>query len=238
MKYDYNFVNDRLADLFQEHNKKVILTGEPLVNEEWLTFANDGHRELLEISRLPMYGNNGELIGVLGIGHNITNRRESEERLQKSEERFSLAMRGANDGLWDWNLETNKVYYSPRWKSMLGYEVNELTDDLNTWKRLVHPDDKDMVLKMVQDYLAGTTDSFEVEMRMQHKAGHEVVVLSRAFLVNHAYAGKAVRLVGTHVDITARKKAEAFDEKKCRNSRNDRYRKVSIGDLCRNRTNV
>lgn len=212
-KTDDNFLNSRLADLFREHDKEVILKASPSINEEWATFANDGHCELLEIRRFPMYDNQEKLIRVLGIGHNITTRRKSEEKLQKSEERFSLAMRGANDGLWDWNLETNKVYYSPRWKNMLGYANDELTDDLSTWQRLVHPEDKDMVLRMVQDYLVGNINSFDVEMRMQHKAGYEVCVLSRAFLVHHDSDGKAVRLVGTHVDITARRKSEAFDDK-------------------------
>ncbi|NEZ61362.1 EAL domain-containing protein [Leptolyngbyaceae cyanobacterium CCMR0082] len=212
-KTDYDFVNTKLADLLREYDKEVLLTGSSSINEEWMTFANDGHRELLEIRRLPMYDNNGDLIGVLGIGRNITARRESEEKLQKSEERFSLAMHGANDGLWDWNLETNEVYYSPRWKNMLGYQNDELTNDLNAWQNLVHPDDKDRVLTMVQDYLVGKVDSFDVEMRMQHKAGHEIFVLSRAFLVHRSSDGKAVRLVGTHVDITTRKKTEVFDDK-------------------------
>ena len=130
-----------------------------------------------------------------------------------SEERFSLAMRGANDGLWDWNLETDEVYYSPRWKSMLGYEESELDNELNTWANLVQPDDKDRVLEKVQDYLDGQADSFEVEMRMHHKDGHDVYVLSRAFLVIRESDGKPARLVGTHVDITERKLAEIFDNK-------------------------
>lgn len=133
--------------------------------------------------------------------------------LYKSEERFSLAMRGANDGLWDWNLETDEVYYSPRWKSMLGYAEHELDGNLGTWSSLVHPNDKDWVLEKAQDYFAGHSDSFEVEMRMQHKEGHEVFVLSRGFLVTRNSDNKPVRLVGTHVDITERKKAKAFDEK-------------------------
>ncbi|MEK7708693.1 MAG: EAL domain-containing protein [Pseudomonadota bacterium] len=140
----------------------------------------------------------------------------TEERttaLYISEERFSLAMRGANDGLWDWNLESDEVYYSPRWKSMLGYGENELDNNLNTWANLVHPDDKDRVLEKVQDYLVGQADSFEVEMRMHHKKGHEVYVLSRAFLVIRESDGKPARLVGTHVDITERKLAEVFDNK-------------------------
>lgn len=133
--------------------------------------------------------------------------------LLKNEERFALAMRGANDGIWDWNLETDETYYSPRWKSMLGYEESELENTIKTWASLVNIDDKDMVLEKVHEYLAGRADSFEVEMRMQHKDGHEVFVLSRGFLVNRESDGKPIRLVGTHVDITQRKKAESFNEK-------------------------
>ena len=130
----------------------------------------------------------------------------------KNEERFSLAMRGSNDGLWDWDMVTDETYYSPRWKSMLGYKECELENVFNTWASLVNIDDKDMVLEKVNDYLTGRADSFEVEMRMHHKDGHEVFVLSRGFLVNRKSDGKPVRLVGTHIDITDRKKAELFAE--------------------------
>ena len=114
------------------------------------------------------------------------------KELHISEERFSLAMRGANDGLWDWNLETDEVYYSPRWKSMLGYKEGELENTLNTWARLVHTDDKNTVLKKVQDYLEGRIHSFEIEMRMHHKEGHEIFVLSRAFLVTRESVSPAM----------------------------------------------
>ncbi|MES9829571.1 MAG: EAL domain-containing protein [Candidatus Thiodiazotropha sp.] len=134
----------------------------------------------------------------------------AEHELFLREERLTLALKGANDGLWDWNLETDEVYYSHQWKGMLGYEEDELEHHLDTWASLVHPDDKERVLKTVEDHLSGNADSFEVEMRMRHKDGHEVVVLSRAFLVNRASDGKAIRLVGTHVDITERKKTESY----------------------------
>ncbi len=138
----------------------------------------------------------------------------TEKRAQElyiSEERFSLAMRGANDGLWDWNLETDEIYYSPRWKSMLGYEAHQFANNLDTWASLVHPDDKAIALAKTQEYLAGRTSSLEIEMRMRHKAGHDVFVLSRGFLVRRDSDGKPIRLVGTHVDITERKKSEAFN---------------------------
>jgi diguanylate cyclase (GGDEF)-like protein/PAS domain S-box-containing protein len=138
---------------------------------------------------------------------------ERSRKLYESEERFALAMRGANDGLWDWNLETDEVYYSPRWKSMLGYAEDGLQGTLSTWKNLVHPDDRERVLAAVQKYMAGDADTFEVEMQMQHKNGRMVFVLSRAFRVYRETDGKAVRLVGTHVDITKRKEAETYNEK-------------------------
>lgn len=165
--------------------------------------ANRTKSQLLEEIR--------ELRSELAVVKLMTERQTHE--LYVSEERFSLAMRGANDGLWDWDLETDEVYYSPRWKSMLGFEESELINNLSTWASLVHPDDKGFVLGKVRDYLAGRKDSFEVEMRMRHKDGHEVFVLSRAFLVIREIDGKPVRLVGTHVDITERKKAEAYDSK-------------------------
>ncbi|MDF1659566.1 MAG: ATP-binding protein [Verrucomicrobiales bacterium] len=126
------------------------------------------------------------------------------------EERFFHAMQGAANGLWDWNLETNDVYYSPRWKSMLGYADDELPNHLNTWSSLVHPDDHDRALKVVSDYVEGRIDLFEIEMRMIHKDGHEIVVLSRGHLCDRNFKSKPTRLIGSHLDITARIKSEQF----------------------------
>ena len=139
-----------------------------------------------------------------------------ESPLYINEEQLVLAMRATNDGLWDWNLETDEVYYSPSWKSMLGYEENELDSNLDTWATLVHPEDKDRVLEKAHDYIANRTDSFHVEMRMNHKDGYPVFVLSRAYLVVREPDGKPVRLVGTHVDITEQKNAKLFDDNNAR----------------------
>lgn len=130
-----------------------------------------------------------------------------------SDEWFFLVMKGACNSLWDWNLETDEVYYSPRWKSMLGYTGDELSGSLNTWINLVHPSDKDKVLEKIQDYVAGRVDSFEAEMRMSHKDGRQISMLACGFFAAQENDNKPIRLVGTHVDITARKEDEAFNFK-------------------------
>ena len=136
-----------------------------------------------------------------------------QSKLKKTEELLALAMRGTNDGLWDWDLLTNEVYYSPKWKSMLGYQDNELKNHLDTWKKLVFSEDKDIVLKKAKDFIEGKEDKFEIEMRMNHKNGSEVIIFSRAFLVKDEFSSKPIRLVGTHIDITERKKSEEFIRK-------------------------
>jgi PAS domain S-box-containing protein len=137
----------------------------------------------------------------------ITGRKRAAEALRASEERFQLAMRGANDGLWDWDLSTDEVYYSPRWKSMLGYAEDELEHTIDTWKRLVHQDDREPTLDLVRSLIDRRTDKFEVQFRMWHKDGSLRHILSRAFLAV-APDGRPRRLVGTHVDMTERTRIE------------------------------
>ena len=133
--------------------------------------------------------------------------------LNKSSERFVIAMRETNQAMWDWDLETDEVYYSPRWKSMLGYDDSELEDHLSTWKSLVHPDDQKVILEKAQNYLLGKSDSFETEMRLHHKDGYYIYIRSSAFKLSETSDCKPRRLVGYHVDISKHKRAEIFSKK-------------------------
>ncbi|MBV2125413.1 MAG: EAL domain-containing protein [Candidatus Thiodiazotropha sp. (ex Ctena orbiculata)] len=151
---------------------------------------------------LELQDKNNALSKEIGV------RRLTETALRKSEERFELAMRGANDGVYDWNLQSNEIYYSPRWKRMLGYEDHELPNEFSTWESLIDDKDRERSWEMLTDYINGRRDNFHIEFKMQHKDGHWVDILSRAFLVRDAQ-GNAIRTVGTHVDISEKKRQEA-----------------------------
>ncbi len=137
----------------------------------------------------------------------VTAQVEAAEQLRASEERFDLAMRGANDGLWDRNFVTGEIYFSPRWKSMLGHAEDEVGTSFEEWRSRLHPSDVEHALAHVSDYVAGRIPKFECEFRMRHKDGHWVHILARGLGVWND-AGECVRLIGTHTDITALRRTE------------------------------
>lgn len=146
----------------------------------------------------------GELVTIC---NDLTEHKNIEFSLKESKERFELAMKFSNDGLFDWNLETNQIYYSRGWKKILGYQDHEIHNDFSEWSRLTRPEDVNASWSMLNDVLECKRDRFEMEFQMLHKNGHWVDILSRANVIFNEN-GKGVRVVGTHVDITERKKAE------------------------------
>ena len=165
-------------------------------------YSDDRITEWVEnyVFRLP----GGEVVAVYD---DLTERKNVELALQHSEERYRLAVQGSNDGLWDLNLATEQLYISPAWKRMVGYEEEELTSDLETFNRLIHPDDKEATWAAFHRYVEGDAPKFEVEFRLRHKRGHHIDILSRGYLIADAQ-GRPIRVIGTHLDITERKRAE------------------------------
>ena len=172
---------------------------------EQMTFQSNN--KYYEITVDPILNDNNEFEGAVHVISDITERKLSEEALIKSEERFDLAMKAANDGLYDWNLVTNEVYFSERWKNMLGYEDHELESSLDTWKELTDPKERDSSLRKLEHGIKNKLTHYDVEFKMKHKDGHWINILSRAQLI-YNNKGEAIRAVGIHSDITARNKAE------------------------------
>ncbi len=149
----------------------------------------------------------GEPMAEVFVVWDITHRKRAEVALKESEERYALAARGANDGLWDWNLKTNHVYFSPRWKSMLGYDDGDIGCELEDWLRLVHADDSELLRSQLQAHVEGRTSQFENEHRLQCKDGSFRWMLCRGLAVRQD-GSLAHRMAGSQTDITERKTAE------------------------------
>jgi PAS domain S-box-containing protein len=154
----------------------------------------------------------GPVVRIVGTHLDLTDQKHAETALRESEERLRLAFIAAQEGVWDWNLETGAVVYSPRWIEMLGYDRSEIEPHVSAWERLIHPDDVGKAVRLNESLDRGA-DTYEGEFRLRHKGGHYVHVLSRGFPIRREPGGPVVRIVGTHFDLTARKEAEELAER-------------------------
>lgn len=135
--------------------------------------------------------------------------RRNEEMLRESEFRWKFAIEGTGDGLWDWSINEGRVFFSKRWKTMLGYEEDEISGTLDEWLERIHPDDREKTLAVVRDYLDGKTPYYLCEHRARRKDGSYIWILDRGMVVSRSEDGKPLRMIGTHSDITKSKMLEA-----------------------------
>jgi two-component system, NarL family, sensor histidine kinase UhpB len=183
-----------------------LLPGESVPLVEAKIVRLDGAVTEVEVTGTELEDQQGRAIQV--IVRDITERKRAEAALRESEERLTLAFAGAQEGVWDWNLETGAVVYSARWKQMLGYADEEIEPHVSAWERLLHPDDRPRAQQLNESVVRGA-QTYEGEFRLQHKDGHYIHVLSRGFPVRREPEGPVVRIVGTHFDLTEQKQADA-----------------------------
>lgn len=132
----------------------------------------------------------------------------TQNALQQSEERWNYALEGAGDGVWDWNPQTNEIYYSGQWKAMLGYRDEEIENAIDTWESLIHPDDKESAFDELSKHLAGQTDAYTSIHRLRCKDGSYKWILDRGKVMSRDSDGSPTRFIGTHTDISDRKQVE------------------------------
>jgi PAS domain S-box-containing protein len=195
-----------------------IFDDKPLEDEAWTRsiiniFASRAAAELQrKWAVVALHCTNNELEQrvrerTIALESEITEHAEAEAALRESEERWQLVLKGTGDGIWDWNPVTNQVFFSARWKEMLGYADDEIGNDLEEWSSRVHPEDLDRVMAAVQAHLQGQTSLYSTEHRMRCKDGSYKWILDRGQAQWDA-EGNPVRVVGSHTDISDRKRSE------------------------------
>ena len=187
-------------------DRRVFVSGQVETNEECLNTAQ-GERVFLA-TKGPLRDAQGRTFGTFGISRDITDRRKTEQALHDSEERLRLALVAAKQGLYDLNLETGEVMVSQDYATMLGHDPTSFRETFAEWRERLHPDDRVMVLKTLDDYLAGHLPAYRVEHRLRTHDGGWKWILSMGELQERSAEGRPLRMLGTHTDIDVLKTAE------------------------------
>ncbi len=171
--------------------------------------ASDGTERWVHGLGEITYDESGRPQRMVGTIQDITEQKLAADALQATEARWQFAVEGTDLGLWDWDVQTGRVFYSPRWKTMLGYGIEEIGSSPQEWVQRVHPEDFEMVMGEIQRHMAGECEFYQSEHRLRAKDGSYRWILDRGKIVERALDGEPARMIGTHLDITERKLMEA-----------------------------
>ncbi len=202
---DFDIFPEETARQFRQHDLAVLDAGEPM-NMEETEPRQDGVHTVVS-TKFPLHTLEKEAWAVCGIATDITELKQAQEALAKSEERLNLALDAVSDAIWDWRVDTAEVYFSSRWYTMLGYAPYELPQAFDTWRKLLHPEDRPEAEKQIFHHLE-LAKPFQIEFRMQTRDGQWRWILARGKTVETDDQGRALRMLGTHMDITDRKNME------------------------------
>ena len=201
------YLGKQVFETFVKPNFDRCLRGEVVNYQEWFDYPTLGRR-FVDVAYYPYRNNEGRISGVIANTRDITEQKRTQDALAKSEARLNLALEAVSDAIWDWRVDTGEVYLNPGWYEMLGFEPYELAQEYDTWKNLIHPQDQPGAEKTIRRHLE-VEKPFTMEFRMRTKDGTWKWILDRGKTVERDASGNAVRMIGTHVDISRQKAAEA-----------------------------
>jgi len=225
-----SYVNDRYCRFFSEPRSAIVgrpilerlpperremvraglaalSANQPMVERIEDRLDGEGRRRSLLWRDRAIFDERGTLLEYHSVGVDVTATRELEQALQDSRERLELALEGTSDGIWDWNLVTGEFWLSPRLKEQLGFRDDELPNSRETWAKLILPEDREIAVELMQNYLRGDVPLFTMSQRFRHKDGSIRHILSRGKAKRDA-EGRPLRVVGAHTDITELKRRE------------------------------
>ena len=198
---DISRVQQVLQDCLEGHNKVCEVEHRMQhISGEWVWVLSRG--------KVVEHDNQGQPVRMTGTITDISARKRIEDELYIANERLEFALEGSNMGVWDWYMATQKAYFSPHYKRLLGYTPDELPNTPETWFNNIHPEDVTRAQQSLQDYLEEHSGVYEIEHRLRHKSGEWLWMLGRGKVVEHDDQGRPLRMTGTNTDISERKRAE------------------------------
>ncbi len=200
-----------IPEEFRPHVEDVwqrLIDGDKTAHSTNDNLTKDGRRIACQWANTPLRNAEGQVAGAFSMVQDVTEQHGYQTRLRQTEERWTYAFAGNGDGVWDWDAQTNHVFFSNRWKEMLGYAENEIGATLEEWSSRVHPDDLPTVMADIQQHLRGETPVYVNEHRMQCKDGSYKWILDRGKVTSRGPDGSPLRVVGTHTDMTDHKRLE------------------------------
>ncbi len=195
--------------LFRANVERALQSTDSAYYSEFRVIRPDGAVRWLQDNGRVERDRNGSPLRLVGISHDITERKQALDRLHERQQQLAMALEAGQLGFWDWNVQTGAVSFGGRWAELLGYGLDEIEPHVGAWERLRHPDERARVARAMDDHLAGRTGFYECEHRLRHKDGSWRWVLDRGQVVDRSSDGTPLRALGTLADITTRKQAEA-----------------------------
>ncbi len=205
-KTPMDFVDQENRKIFQDQTRKIPYTEHRIYD---IALRHKcGSKVYTHFTTTTLRDNQNEVVGAFAFVSDQTPQKEVEDTLRKTKDRLAFALDGAQEGFWDWQVQTGEVYFSPRMEILLGHQAGDWRPHMDAWKELVHPDDIQRVMALMNDHLVGNREHFRAEYRMRHKDGHYVWIMNSGRVVERDSEGNPIRAVGTHVDISERKAME------------------------------
>lgn len=204
---DDTVVFPAIAETLMATDREIMETGIGHEVEEYPEV--DGELRTYLSNKAPYRNSAGEIVGLIGISRDITAARRDQALLRHAEARWQFAIDGAGDGIWDWDVPSGRVFYSHQWKAMLGYSAEDVGTAVEDWSARVHPDDYERSWLIIQGVLRGHATEFSFEHRMRTKDGGWLWIHDRGRAMEIGPDGLPTRLIGTHTDITERRRAES-----------------------------
>jgi PAS domain S-box-containing protein len=208
-RYPFEFVPEWEQSLLKQKIRDHIDSQKPFHHFQITALHRNGNLVFLETNAVPIF-HNGMFSGYRGVTRDITESKLKEQKIEAQQIRLELAQESASMGIWDWQPGSDQVFFSPAYYSMLGYKPYEFQPTFQSWESLLHPDDMEHSKAYVQSFLDSGNEIFEIEFRLKNKQGDYTWIMSRGKVIEKDFNQQVVRLVGIHIDITAKKEYEHF----------------------------